>query len=213
MEPGGPAQDLPAGPTEAMVIADGSADPEFVALDLLSQAEHGEDAHVLLVCLNERLALAVQQAIARQLRSLPRRKVLEKSLSSRRIAGSGLAANGGRGGQPLRARTTCCCRSANPRAPAGATYATPAPCSWAPGRRNPAAITATGPTTCCPPTAAPAGPAALSLADFYKRISVQELSRDGIEGTAGAIATLARIEGLEAHARAAEARCHSPKDG
>ena len=211
MEPGGPAQDLPAGPTEAMVIADESANTEFVALDLLSQAEHGEDAHVLLVCLHERLAVAVQQAIARQLRSLPRRKVLEKSLSS----GALLVVDSLPTAVEVANRYApehLLLQVRNPRAllgdirHAGAVFLGP----WSPESSG---DYCNGANHVLPTYGSARWASGLSLADFYKRISVQELSRDGIEGTAGAIATLARIEGLEAHARAAEARCHSPKDG
>ena len=204
MEPGGPAQDLPAGPTEAMVIADQSADPGFVALDLLSQAEHGEDAHVLLLCLDERLAHAVQREIAAQLRSLPREEVLRKSLSS----GALLVVDS------LKTAVDV----ANRYAPEHLLLQVEEPRALLADIRHAAAVFlgawspessgdyCNGANHVLPTYGSARWASGLSLADFYKRISVQELSREGMAGTAGAIATLARLEGLEAHARAAEAR-------
>ena len=204
MEPGGPAQDLPAGPTEAMVIADESAHPGFVALDLLSQAEHGEDAHVLLLCLNERFAREVQQEIAGQLRTLPRREVLEKSLSS----GALLIVGSLKEAMDVANRYApehLLLQVANPRAllekvrHAGAVFMGP----WAPESSG---DYCNGANHVLPTYGSARWASGLSLADFYKRISVQELTQEGLGTIAGAIATLARLEGLEAHARAAEAR-------
>ena len=204
MEPGGPAQDLPAGPTEAMVIADQSADPEFVALDLLSQAEHGEDAHVLLLCLDERLAHAVQREIAAQLRTLPRTEVLGKSLS----AGALLIVDSLKTAVEVANRYApehLLLQVEDPRAlltdirHAGAVFLGP----WSPESSG---DYCNGANHVLPTYGSARWASGLSLADFYKRISVQELSREGMANTAVAIATLARLEGLEAHARAAETR-------
>ena len=204
MEPGGPAQDLPAGPTEAMVIADRSANPEFVALDLLSQAEHGEDAHVLLLCLDERLAAAVQEAIAAQLRTLPRTDVLEKSLS----AGALLVVDS----------LDAAVEVANRYAPEHLLLQVSDPRKLAAEIRNAGAVFlgpwspessgdyCNGANHVLPTYGSARWASGLGLVDFYKRISVQELSREGLESIAGSIATLARTEGLEAHARAAEVR-------
>ena len=204
MEPGGPAQDLQAGPTEAMVIADDSAHAGHVALDLLSQAEHGEDAHVLLLCRSERFAREVQQEIAGHLRSLPRREVLEKSLSSGALVVVGslqeaMAVANRYAPEHLLLQVT------EPRAlleevrHAGAVFVGP----WSPESSG---DYLNGANHVLPTYGSARWASGLSLADFYKRISVQELTRDGLGRIAGAIATLARLEGLEAHARAAEAR-------
>ena len=204
MEPGGPAQDLPAGPTEAMVIADHSADPEFVALDLLSQAEHGEDAHVLLLCLDERLAQAVQREISAQLQTLPRTEVLGKSLS----AGALLVVDSLNTAVEVANRYApehLLLQVEEPRAlltdirHAGAVFLG----SWSPEASG---DYCNGANHVLPTYGSARWASGLSLVDFYKRISVQELSREGMAGSAGAIATLARLEGLEGHARAAEAR-------
>lgn len=76
----GAAQDLPAGPSEVMVLADGTADPDWVALDLLSQAEHGPDSQVLLVTDSAELADAIPGAIGRRLDQLPRAEITRKAL-------------------------------------------------------------------------------------------------------------------------------------
>lgn len=81
----GVAIDMPAGPSEVLVWADDSANPEFVAADLLSQAEHGEDSQVVLVVNAESLVAPVQQAIERQLKELPRRSIAVKALSYSRV--------------------------------------------------------------------------------------------------------------------------------
>ena len=79
---GGTAIDLPAGPSEVAVLADETANPEFVAADLLSQAEHGIDSQVLLVSTNVALTDQVQEALARQLANLPRREIADQALEN-----------------------------------------------------------------------------------------------------------------------------------
>ncbi len=81
----GVAIDLPAGPSEVLVIADATADPDFVAADLLSQAEHGADSQVILVSTDYFMANAVEKAIERQLDFLPRRSTAEGALKNSRL--------------------------------------------------------------------------------------------------------------------------------
>ncbi len=81
----GVAIDLPAGPSEVLVMADDSAVPEFVASDLLSQAEHGIDSQVILITTDQQLAEKTLDALSQQLLKLPRREMIEKSLESSRI--------------------------------------------------------------------------------------------------------------------------------
>jgi histidinol dehydrogenase len=78
------AIDMPAGPSEVEVLADGSANPEFVAADLLSQAEHGVDSQVLLVTTDPELVQKVEQATERQLALLPRKEIAAKALANSR---------------------------------------------------------------------------------------------------------------------------------
>jgi histidinol dehydrogenase len=81
----GVAIDMPAGPSEVMIVADDSCDPSFVAADLLSQAEHGPDSQVILIALKEGLISKVQTEITRQIENLPRKKTIEQSLKHSKI--------------------------------------------------------------------------------------------------------------------------------
>ncbi len=81
----GVAIDMPAGPSEVLVMADKSANASFVAADLLSQAEHGEDSQVILVLNDESLLAPIQNEIEKQLNTLPRKAIAEKSLANSRV--------------------------------------------------------------------------------------------------------------------------------
>jgi histidinol dehydrogenase len=81
----GVAIDMPAGPSEVLVLADETSNPAFVAADLLSQAEHGEDSQVMLVVNNESLIAPIQNEIQNQINVLPRKNIAEKSLMSSRV--------------------------------------------------------------------------------------------------------------------------------
>jgi histidinol dehydrogenase len=81
----GLAIDMPAGPSEVLIYADDSADTTFVAADLLSQAEHGEDSQVMLVLTNENLVGKIQEEIALQLERLPRKEIARRSLNNSRV--------------------------------------------------------------------------------------------------------------------------------
>lgn len=81
----GVAIDMPAGPSEVLVMADESANPTFVAADLLSQAEHGEDSQVILVLDTDKLVPSIQKEIEKQLADLPRKAIAEKSLLNSRV--------------------------------------------------------------------------------------------------------------------------------
>lgn len=81
----GLAIDMPAGPSEVLVMADETAEPSFIAADLLSQAEHGEDSQVMLVLNNDSLLPAIEAAITSQLNALPRKAIAEKSLANSRV--------------------------------------------------------------------------------------------------------------------------------
>jgi histidinol dehydrogenase len=76
---------MPAGPSEVLVMADSSADPVFVAADLLSQAEHGEDSQVILVVSRESLIAPIQKEIEKQISLLPRKAIAERALVNSRV--------------------------------------------------------------------------------------------------------------------------------
>src|SRR5690606_12225056 len=81
----GLAIDMPAGPSELLVVADDTADPAFVAADLLSQAEHGADSQVILITTSEKLMAAVELEIGRQMATLPRASLIEKAMANSRL--------------------------------------------------------------------------------------------------------------------------------
>ena len=81
----GIAIDMPAGPSEVLVIADETANPEFVAADLLSQAEHGPDSQVILITTNEKLQKEQWQQLAEQLKELPRKEIAKKALKNSKL--------------------------------------------------------------------------------------------------------------------------------
>jgi histidinol dehydrogenase len=79
------AIDMPAGPSEVLVMADDTANAEFIAADLLSQAEHGADSQVIFVTTSEKLTGEVEKAVEKQLAELPRKEIAEKALKNRRL--------------------------------------------------------------------------------------------------------------------------------
>jgi histidinol dehydrogenase len=201
---GGPAIDLPAGPSELMVIADGAADPVVVAADLLSQAEHDPSAQVLLVTDALSLAAAVAREIGVQAARLPRADCVRQALASARIilAGSiGQAVDIANAYAPehlslsVRNAEALVSRVHN----AGAVFV-----------GGDAAETfgdyLAGSSHVLPTDGAARAWSGVSVYTFLKSTTVQTLTRAAAARLAGPAAALARLEGLEAHARAAEAR-------
>jgi histidinol dehydrogenase len=202
--PGGAAIDMPAGPSELLVIADEEAEAAMVAADLLSQAEHDPSAQVLLVTPSPALAARVEAEIREQVRTLPRREIAEASLASARII---VAADLGEAVE-----------IANAYAPEHLALAV-ADAEPLIGRiRNAGAIFAgglaaetfgdylAGSSHVLPTDGAARAWGGVSVFTFLKAISVQTVTRDAARRIAAPAATLARLESLEAHARAAEAR-------
>ena len=202
--PGGPAIDLPAGPSELMIIADALADPAVVAADLLSQAEHDADAQVLLVSPSESLVEAVLAEVGRQVATLPREKIARAALSEARAV---LVCSPGEAAEV-----------ANAYAPEHLSLQVEIPSSVLPlieaagtvfvGRF---AAETFGDYVCGPSHVLPTDGAArtwsgVSTASFMTSFVVQEIGRDAARHLAPAAARLARLEGLEAHARAADVR-------
>ena len=202
--PGGPAIDLPAGPSELMVIADAGANPAFVAADLLSQAEHGPDSQVLLLSDDRALLDAVDAALAAQLSTLPRAAIARAALAgSPAILVPDLAA---------------AFAIANDYAPEHLSLALRAPRAWLDqvasagsvflGDWTPETLGdyCSGSNHVLPTGGHARAWSGLSVAAFRKSIAVQEASRDALAEAGPCAATLARAEGLQAHARAVELR-------
>lgn len=204
MDGEGPAIDMPAGPSEVLVIADAKADPRFVAADLLSQAEHGGDSQVLLVSDDAALIDAVEQALADQLARLPRRDIAAVALSnSRAIRVDSL---------------TEAFDVSNDYAPEHLILAIDDARAWLPrvraagsvflGNLTPEALGdyCSGTNHVLPTGGAARAIGGLSVSSFQVAISVQSADRTGLANIGPTAATLARAEGLEAHARAVELR-------
>jgi histidinol dehydrogenase len=202
--PGGPSIDMPAGPSEVMVIADNGADPSFVAADLLSQAEHGPDSQVLLLSDSPALLQATAQALESQLACLPRASIAREALArSRLVRVAGIAEAIAIG---------------NEYAPEHLILAVREPRAWLPqvesagsvflGDWTPEALGdyCSGSNHVLPTGGAARGCSGLSVASFQKALTVQAATRAGIRATGHCAATLARVEGLFGHARAVELR-------
>ncbi|NWG52576.1 MAG: histidinol dehydrogenase [Hydrogenophilaceae bacterium] len=202
--PGGPAIDAPCGPSELMVVADDSADPALVAADLLSQAEHDEDAQVLFAAFSEDFIDAVTAEVGRQVAALPRAAIARAALSEARA---------------FRVRSVDeAAAVANAYAPEHLSVQITEPARIVPLIDNAGAVfvgASSGETfgdyVCGPSHALPTDGAArawsgVSVASFMKSFTVQELSAEGARSLADAAGRLARLEGLEAHARAADMR-------
>ena len=202
--PGGPAVDMPAGPSELMVVADERADPATVAADLLSQAEHDSSAQVLLVTPSAALAEAVGAEVAAQVAALPRRALAEASLAEARII--------------LSRNLAEAVEIANLYAPEHLSLAVADPEPLVPIVRNAGAVFAgygaaetfgdylAGSSHVLPTDGAARAWSGVSVHTFLKAISVQTVTAEAARRIAGPAALLARLEGLEAHARAADAR-------
>ena len=203
-DPGGAALDLPAGPSEVLVIADDSARAEFIAADLLAQAEHDPQAQAILVSTSATLAEAVVAALHEQMRGLSRQMILRQSLAGARIiVVSDLAA------------AVAICESYAPehlliqtREPrellpqvhsAGSVFLG----SWSPETTG---DYCSGPNHVLPTYGYARTYSGLSVADFTRRMSVQELSVQGLADLGPIASRLARLEGLDAHAAAVERR-------
>ena len=202
--PGGPAIDMPAGPSELLVVAEAGADVATVAADLLSQAEHDASAQVLLVTTSSPLAAAVEAEVARQAATLPRRAIAEASLAEARILLAGDLAEA--------------VEIANLYAPEHLSLAVANPERLVPLIRNAGAVFAgrlaaetfgdylAGSSHVLPTDGTARAWSGVSVHTFLKAMSVQTVTAEAAARIAGPAAALARLEGLEAHARAADAR-------
>ncbi len=196
--------DLPAGPSELFVIADGDADADFVVWDLLSQAEHGADSQVLLVSPSQNLLQAVSQKLAERLDQLERANTVRGALeTSRFILCETLTAAVEISN--LYAPEHLILQVAEPRrllsqiTNAGSVFIGP----WSP---ESAGDYASGTNHVLPTSGAAKFSGGVSLHSFYKFMTVQELSAEGLRALAPTIEAMAWAEGLECHARATSIR-------
>ena len=203
-DPSGAAIDLPAGPSEVLVIADDSANPRFVAADLLAQAEHDVVAQVVLVTTSRELARAVGEEVARQLPVLSRLKIVSESLAHGRVIlvpdlDTAVAVSNEYAPEHLIIQTR------EPRALlrkvecAGSVFI---------GAWSPESIGdyCSGTNHVLPTFGYARSYSGVSLLEFQKRITVQELSAEGLRALGPTAVTLSGMEGLDAHGNAVRVR-------
>ncbi len=197
--------DMIAGPSEILVLADGSTPADWVAMDLFSQAEHDELAQSILLCPDAAYIAAVQEAIDRLLPAMPRRDVIRASLE-------------GRGALILTRSMEEACEISNRIAPEHLEVSSRDPHRWEPLLRHAGAIFlgaytseslgdyCAGPNHVLPTSGTARFSSPLGVYDFVKRSSLIEVSEAGAQVLGPIAAELAHGEGLQAHARAAELR-------
>ncbi len=197
--------DMVAGPSEILVICDGKTDPDWIAMDLFSQAEHDEDAQAILLSPDAAFLDAVQQSIERLLEEMPRKQIIDQSLSSRgaliKVADLDEAAEVANFIAPehLELSVENAQEMARSIRHAGAIFL---------GRHTAEALGdyCAGPNHVLPTSRTARFSSPLGVYDFQKKSSIIQLSAAGSEHLARASAILAHGEGLTAHARAAEVR-------
>jgi histidinol dehydrogenase len=203
-DPAGAAIDMPAGPSEVLVIADSSANPEFLAADLLAQAEHDVLSQAILVTDDATLAERTVAAAGAQMTLLSRRAILERSMASSRsivVPNLEIAVQVSNTYAPehllvqTRAPRAVLARVRN----AGSVFLGP----WSP---EPMGDYCSGTNHVLPTFGYARAYSGVSLHEFQKRITVQELSREGLADLGPTASRLARLEGLDAHAAAVDLR-------
>jgi histidinol dehydrogenase len=197
--------DMIAGPSEILVLADGSTPPDWVAMDLFSQAEHDELAQSILLCPDAAYIDTVRAAVERLLPGMPRREVIRASLQ-------------GRGALILTRSMEEACAISNRIAPEHLEISSREPQRWEPLLRHAGAIFlgaytseslgdyCAGPNHVLPTSGTARFSSPLGVYDFVKRSSLIEVSERGAQVLGPIAAELAYGEGLQAHARAAQLR-------
>lgn len=198
--PDGPAIDMPAGPSEVLVIADGGANPAFIAADLLAQAEHGPDSQVVFVTDSAALVAAVEAEVRAQVARLPREAIATKALDFARLI-------------VVPALDEAFALS-NAYGPEHLIVQLREPLAWLPkitcagsiflGDYAPESLGdyCSGTNHVLPTGGAARAWSGVSVASFQRSISVQQVSREGLRAIGPCAVTMARAESLEAHAQA-----------
>jgi len=203
-DPEGAALDLPAGPSEVLVIADENASAEFVAADLLAQAEHSADAQAILVTTSRALAEATIEQLEVQMRRLGRESTLRESINHARLF--------------IVDSLQAAFELSNAYAPEHLIVQVAKARDWLPNIRNAGSVFlgaytpetmgdyCSGTNHVLPTYGFARAYSGLSLVDFQKRMTVQELSADGLRDLGPTAVTIAGLEGLDAHANAVQVR-------
>ena len=207
----GTAIDMPAGPSEVMIMADDSARPDFVAADFLSQAEHGPDSQSLLVCRSQEFAEQVNAEIARQLALLPRADIATRSLANSRIVvfddiDTMIAFANAYASEHLIIAMDDAWAVADRITAAGSIFV---------GHYSPesAGDYASGTNHTLPTMGLASAYSGIGLDSFMHAITYQELSQEGLNSLSNTIIRMAEAEGLDAHANAVKVRVASKGSG
>lgn len=200
----GPAIDMPAGPSEVLVIADEYANPAFIAADLLSQAEHGPDSQVILLTPDAGLAQQVAEQVEAQLARLPRAAIARQALAQSRLIVTDSLAD--------------CVAISNRYGPEHLIIQTRDAAAWVDGITSAGSVFlgdwspesvgdyASGTNHVLPTYGYTATHSSLGVADFQKRMTVQQLSPAGLLALAPTVEAMAQAERLDAHSNAVSLR-------
>lgn len=203
----GVAIDMPAGPSEVLVIADNTCNPSFVASDLLSQAEHGTDSQAMLVCNDDTLAAKILEEVNSQLQELPRKDIAKQALNNSRV----IVLNS----------IEDCIEFSNEYAPEHLIIASETAENYADKIINAGSVFlgnyscesagdyASGTNHTLPTYGYAKNYSGVSLDSFIKKITFQKLSKEGIKNIGNAIELMAESEGLQAHKNAVTLRLQS----
>ena len=203
------AIDMPAGPSEVEVIADETANPKFVAADLLSQAEHGVDSQVVLVTTSEKLLEEVEYEVQHQLSRLPRWQIAEQSLANSKLIlvkdmEEAISLTNEYAPEHLIIETKDYMELAEKVVNAGSVFLG----SFTP---ESAGDYASGTNHTLPTNGYAKAYSGVSLDSFIRKITFQEISREGIQNIGPAIEVMASHEQLDAHKNAVSVRLNSLK--
>ncbi len=210
-DPAGAAIDMPAGPSEVLVIADASARAEFVAADLLSQAEHGADSQAILLTTSVELASRVAEELLSQAAQLARGEILAQAIQHLRLI--------------VVADIQQALSVSNAYAPEHLILSVNDPRQWLAGVQTAGSVFlghwspealgdyCSGTNHVLPTYGAARAFSGVSVASFCKLITVQEVSMDGLRGIGPCAATMARAEQLSAHEQAVTRRLRVLAEG
>lgn len=200
----GMAIDMPAGPSEVCIIADDTADPEFVAADLLAQAEHGPDSQVILISSSSHVIEQTNKELQSQLQQLPRKSIAEKALMNSKSV--------------LLKEADAIIAFVNQYAPEHLIIASEEPQQFVDGIVNAGSVFignytpesagdyASGTNHTLPTNGYAKAYSGVSVDSFVKKITFQQISRNGISKLGNTIVVMAEAEGLNAHANAVQVR-------
>ena len=200
----GVAIDMPAGPSEVLVIADENAVPEFVAADLLSQAEHGADSQVILLTISEEIVEKTQLCIKEQLKELPRKEIAEKALANSKIIllnsiDEAIDLSNLYAPEHLILSGNNAAELTGKIISAGSVFI---------GNYSPESVGdyASGTNHTLPTNGYAAMYSGVSVDSFAKRVTFQQLTKDGLTNIGNTVMQMAEAEGLDAHKNAVAIR-------